>query len=62
MKEKKNSPSEIALTNIVKARMKMISDALPNNIISLLTICCPTKAAIVATATKYRAVERLECV
>lgn len=45
-------PKDIALTNIVKAKMKMISDALPSKIISFLTICCPTKAATVATATK----------
>lgn len=48
-------PSEIALIKIVKARMKMIRDALPNMLISLLTTCCPIKAAIVATKTKYTA-------
>lgn len=46
------SPNEIALTKMVKARMKMIRDALPNIMISFLTTCCPTKAAIVATITK----------
>lgn len=48
-------PSEIALTKIVKARMKMIKDALPNIVISFLTACCPVNAAKVATATKYTA-------
>lgn len=51
-KEQQSSPSEIALTNMVKARMKMMSDALPNIMINLLTMCCPIKAANVATATK----------
>jgi hypothetical protein len=37
---------------MVDARMKMIRDALPNTMINLLTICCPMKAANVATATK----------
>ena len=46
------SPSEIALTNIVKARMKMIRDALPNKMTNFLTICCPTRAATVATPVK----------
>lgn len=41
---------------MVKARMKMISDALPNKLISFRTTNCPTKAETVATATKYRAV------
>lgn len=45
-------PNETALTNIVEARIKMIRDALPNKMISFLTMCCPTKAAIVATRTK----------
>lgn len=53
-------PREIALTKIVKARMKMISDALPSIIIILLTTCCPTKAATVATATKYIAAARIQ--
>lgn len=53
-------PSEIALTKIVEARMKMISDALPRIIIILLTTCCPMKAATVATATKYRAAARTQ--
>jgi len=48
-------PSETALTKIVKARMKIIRDALPIMVISLLTTCCPTNAATVATAAKYRA-------
>lgn len=45
-------PSDNALTKIVKDRVKMIIDALPNMLISFLTTCCPTKAAIVATAKK----------
>lgn len=52
-------PSEIALIKIVKARMKMIRDALPNMLISLLTACCPTKAATVATETKYTAAKHI---
>lgn len=51
-RKNQSSPSDIALTNIVEARMKMIRDALPNTIISLLTICWPISAAIVATAVK----------
>lgn len=50
-------PSVIALTKMVEARIKMIRDALPNRRISFLTTCCPTKAAIVATRVKYRAVQ-----
>lgn len=46
------SPSEIALTNIVEAKMKMIKDALPSTIINFLTTCCPIKAATVATSIK----------
>jgi hypothetical protein len=45
-------PSAIPLTKTVRAKMKMIIDALPNMAISFLTKCCPTSAAIVATATK----------
>jgi len=48
--------SQIALTKIVKDRMKMMSDALPSKLISFLATDCPKKAATVATATKYRAV------
>ena len=51
-KKLRRSPNETALTNIVEARMKIIRDALPNRIISFLTMCCPTKAAIVATRMK----------
>lgn len=40
------------------ARMKMMRDARPRTVISLLTTCCPTKAAIVATATRYRATHK----
>lgn len=58
--ENKYVPSEIALTKIVKASMKMISDALPSITIILLTTCCPTKAATVATATKYAAAARIQ--
>nr|GMC46641.1 Os08g0389733 [Ipomoea batatas]GMC77883.1 Os08g0389733 [Ipomoea batatas]GME09563.1 Os08g0389733 [Ipomoea batatas] len=53
-------PSEIALTKIVNARMKMINDALPNTAINLLTTCCPIKAAIVATAVKKRTIRNWE--
>lgn len=55
--ENEGSPREIALTNIVKARMNMIREALPSRMIIFLTICCPTTAAIVATITKYKAAE-----
>lgn len=48
-------PSEIALTRIMKAKMKMISDALLSRLIIFLTTCCPTSAATVATTIKYRA-------
>lgn len=53
-------PSETALTKIVKAKMKMIRDALPIMMISFLTICCPTHAAIVATTTKYNAESKMQ--
>ncbi len=43
----------------MKARIKMISDALPNKMINFLTICCPMKAANVATAEKYRAAKKV---
>lgn len=52
MYDVKYIPSDIALTKIVKARMKIIKDARPRMAIILLTTCCPVKAAIVATATK----------
>ena len=55
-----NSPSETALTKIVKAKMKIMRDALPKTSISFLTTCCPTKAAIVATATKYTAAHTIK--
>ena len=45
-------PKLIALTKMVKARMKMISDARPNSTINLLTMCWPVKAATVARKTK----------
>lgn len=45
-------PSDIALTKIVKARMKIIKDARPRMAIILLTTCWPVKAATVATAIK----------
>lgn len=35
--------------------MKIITDALPTMLIILRTTCCPTKAAILATAIKYSA-------
>lgn len=52
---KTNIPSETALTKIVKAKMKMINDALPSRLTIFLTTCCPTNAANVATTTKYKA-------
>ena len=48
--------SQIALTKIVKDRMKMMSEALPSKLISFLATDCPKKEATVATATEYRAV------
>lgn len=48
-------PSDIALIKIMDARMKIMRDARPRAAMSLLTTCCPTKAAIVATPTRYRA-------
>jgi len=48
-------PNDIALTKIVRAKMKIITDALPTMLIILRTTCCPTKAAILATAIKYSA-------
>jgi hypothetical protein len=47
-----NLPREIALTNIMKANMKMMSDARPNQLISFLTTCWPIMAAKNATTTK----------
>lgn len=46
------SPNEIALMNMVDAKIKMIRDALPSIVMILLTTCCPTNAAIVATKMK----------
>jgi hypothetical protein len=54
-KIKPHSPNDIVLTNIVPARMKMISDALPNMAITFVTTCCPTRAAMVATPKKKSA-------
>jgi len=45
-------PRVRALTKIMEARMKMMSDARPSHAISLLTQCCPTMAATNATAVK----------
>jgi hypothetical protein len=45
-------PNESALTNAVKARMKMIKDALPNALITFPPTCCPMIAEIVATPAK----------
>jgi hypothetical protein len=45
-------PSEIALMKIMEANMKMMSDARPNHLISLLTKCWPVMAAMNATAAK----------
>lgn len=47
--------NERALTKIVKANTKIMTDALPTMLIIFLTTFCPTKAAIVVTVTKYRA-------
>jgi hypothetical protein len=44
---------------IMKANMKMISDARPNQLTNLLTICCPMMAAKNATVTR-KAAEELE--
>jgi len=41
--------------------MKIMRDALPNIIMSLLTMCCPITAATVATATKYSAASGGKC-
>lgn len=43
----------MALTKMVKASMKMMREALPKTMISFLTTFCPTRAATVATMTKY---------
>lgn len=53
-----SSPSEIALIKMVDARMKMMSDALPNISINRLTTCWPTMAATKEMATKYNAAGR----
>lgn len=45
-------PSDIALINIVKARTKIISDALPVLAILLSIMYCPIKAPITATTMK----------
>jgi len=45
-------PNNIALANIIKARVKMIRDALPNILISFPATCCPTTAEMVATTKK----------
>jgi hypothetical protein len=45
-------PREIALTKIMKANMKMMSDARPNQLINLLTTCCPMIAAMNVTMMK----------
>lgn len=50
--DKSNIPSVIALTKMVKAKMKMINDALPSILTIFLTTCNPTTAAKVATTTK----------
>jgi hypothetical protein len=39
----------------MKAKMKMMSDARPNQLINLLTTCWPIMAAMNATMTKYKA-------
>lgn len=45
-------PSVSALTKIMDARMKMMSDARPSHAISFLTQCCPVMAATNATPVK----------
>ena len=45
-------PREIALAKIMKASMKMISDARPNQLINFLTTCWPMRAATNATKVK----------
>jgi hypothetical protein len=45
-------PREIALTKIMKANMKMMRDARPNQLINLLTTCWPMIAAMNATMMK----------
>ena len=45
-------PREIALAKIMKASMKMISDARPNQLINFLTACWPKRAATNATKVK----------
>lgn len=47
-----NIPNDIALTKIVRARMKIIIDALPKIMTTFLTTCCPTTAERVATTAK----------
>lgn len=51
-REPTNLPNEIALINMMDARMNMIRDVRPRKIINLLTKCCPAEAAIVTTTTK----------
>lgn len=45
-------PSVSALTKIMDARMKMMSDERPSHAISFLTQCCPVMAATNATPVK----------
>lgn len=47
-------PCEIA------PNMKIIKDALPTMLTIFLTTCYPTKAAMVATPTKYRAAKQVQ--
>ncbi|BAH94283.1 Os08g0389733 [Oryza sativa Japonica Group] len=56
-------PSEIALMKIMKDRMKIMSDARPNQLISFLTMCCPIIAAKKATTVKKRAAKgsKIKC-
>ena len=53
-------PKLIALTKIVSSSMNMIKDALPSIAIILLTTCWPTRAATVATKTKYVAATKYQ--
>ena len=63
MLEMPTPPSEIALMKIMKDRMKIMSDARPNQLISFLTMCCPIIAAKKATTVKKRAAKgsKIKC-
>ena len=50
-------PRLMALTKMVKARMKMIKEARPRSIISLRIMCWSVKAAMIERNTKYATAE-----